>query len=180
MAVPLERLAALARHFPADAEISHHRRRPRGNGHLRQVRVQAAGVSDRRLCRRGMRSARKPAASSLMPRSRATCLPDRRLRPRTDDSRPYLNGIFLHNAGDNLVAVATDGFRLCRVTAPATTDALDGSVADHPERDGENHRSPARQCVRQRDAAPIRTAVLGRGHGIRARHHADRCDLSRL
>ena len=36
-------------------------------------------------------------------------------------SRPYLRGIFLHNAGDNLVAVAADGFRFCRVTTPATT-----------------------------------------------------------
>ena len=56
-----------------------------------------------------------------MPRSRATCLPGRRLRPRTEESRLYLNGIFLHNAGDDLAAVATDGFRLCRVTTPATT-----------------------------------------------------------
>jgi DNA polymerase-3 subunit beta len=36
-------------------------------------------------------------------------------------SRPYLRGIFLHNTGDNLVAVAADGFRFCRITTPATT-----------------------------------------------------------
>ena len=38
-----------------------------------------------------------------------------------DPARHYLNGLFLHNVDDNLVAVATDGYRLVRITTPATT-----------------------------------------------------------
>jgi DNA polymerase-3 subunit beta len=37
----------------------------------------------------------------------------------TEQTRYYLNGILLHHAGGNLVAVATDGHRLARVAVPA-------------------------------------------------------------
>ena len=179
MAVRLERLADLARHFPADAEI-------------------AIAADDRAATVTSGRSRFKlpvfPIADLLEPRILgeetgrveldAKIARDLFARPAfaaaDEASRPYLRGIFLHNTGDNLVAVAADGFRFCRVTTPATTTLSHGSLADHPERDGEDHQSPARQRVRQRDAAPIRTAVLGRGRGIRGRQHEGRFDLSRL
>lgn len=37
----------------------------------------------------------------------------------TEETRYYLNGVYLHKDGDNLVAVATDGHRLARATAAA-------------------------------------------------------------
>lgn len=40
----------------------------------------------------------------------------------TEETRYYLNGVFLHNPGSALVAVATDGHRLSRHTAPAVGD----------------------------------------------------------
>lgn len=36
----------------------------------------------------------------------------------SEETRYYLNGIHLHEAGENLVAVATDGHRLARMTVP--------------------------------------------------------------
>ena len=40
----------------------------------------------------------------------------------TEETRFYLNGVFLHNPGSALVAVATDGHRLSRHTAPTVGD----------------------------------------------------------
>lgn len=40
----------------------------------------------------------------------------------TEEARYYLNGVFLHNPGSALVAVATDGHRLSRHTAPTVGD----------------------------------------------------------
>ena len=120
MAVPLERLADLARHFPADAEIT-------------------ITADDRAATVTSGRSRFKlpvfPIADLLEPHILgeetgrveldAKIARDLFARPAfaaaDEASRPYLRGIFLHNTGDNLVAVATDGFRLCRVTTPATT-----------------------------------------------------------
>jgi DNA polymerase III subunit beta len=36
----------------------------------------------------------------------------------TEETRYYLNGVYLHHAGGELVAVATDGHRLAKVTSP--------------------------------------------------------------
>ena len=47
-----------------------------------------------------------------------------------EETRYYLNGIYLHSAGENLAAVATDGHRLGLVTIPLPSgaDALQGSI----------------------------------------------------
>ena len=128
VAVPLERLAALMRHFPAEAEITI--------------------VADDRaaMITAGNSSFRLPVfpiADLLQPHilgKETGCVEldakiarDLFARPAfaaaDDASRPYLRGIFLHNTGDDLAAVTTDGFRLCRVTAPATTAlSLDRSL----------------------------------------------------
>jgi DNA polymerase-3 subunit beta len=39
----------------------------------------------------------------------------------TEETRYYLNGIFLHHAGENLVAVGCDAHRICYITTPAAT-----------------------------------------------------------
>jgi DNA polymerase-3 subunit beta len=41
----------------------------------------------------------------------------------TDETRYYLNGVYLHPAGDRLVAVATDGHRLARCSCPLPAGA---------------------------------------------------------
>ena len=64
---------------------------------------------------------RKPAASRLDAKIARDLFARPAFAAADDASRPYLRGIFLHNTGDNLVAVAADGFRFCRVTTPATT-----------------------------------------------------------
>jgi DNA polymerase III subunit beta len=120
VAVRLEGLADLARHFPADAEI-------------------AIAADDRAATVTSGRSRFKlpvfPIADLLEPRLLgeetgrveldAKIARDLFARPAfaaaDEASRPYLRGIFLHNAGDNLVAVAADGFRFCSITTPATT-----------------------------------------------------------
>ena len=81
VAVPLERLAALVRHFPADAEIAitaDDRAATVTSGKAR-FKLPVFPIAD--LLERHVLG-EKPAASSLMPRSPATCLPGRRLRPR--------------------------------------------------------------------------------------------------
>jgi DNA polymerase III subunit beta len=120
MAVPFDRLAALARQFPADTEI------------VITADDRAATVTS------GKSRFRLPVfpiadlpARHVLGEQTACVEHDARVardlfsRPAfaaaTEDSRLYLNGVFLHNAGDNLAAVATDGFRLCRVTAPVAT-----------------------------------------------------------
>ena len=119
MAVPLEQLADLVRHFPAEAEIT-----IAADDRAATVTSGKSGSSCRcfrsPICRSRISSVRKPAASNSMPGSPATCF-QAGVRGLGRRSRPYLRGIFLHNNGDNLVAVAADGFRLCRVTTPATT-----------------------------------------------------------
>ena len=120
VAMRLEGLADLVRHFPADAEI-------------------AIAADDRAATVTSGRSRFKlpvfPIADLLEPRILgketgrveldAKIVRDLFARPAfaaaDEASRPYLRGIFLHNTGDNLVAVAADGFRFCRVTTPATT-----------------------------------------------------------
>ena len=67
----------------------------------------------------------------------------------TEATRLYLNGIFLHSVGDDLVAVATDGYRLCRVTTPATTTLSTDRSLIIAERDG---RRPSTACSAVRPA----------------------------
>ena len=119
VAVPLERLAALARHFPADAELD-----ISADDHAATI---AAGRSRFKL----------PVfpIADLLPRHalgeetgcvelEATIARDLFVRPAfaasTDESRHYLAGIFLHSDADHLAAIAADGHRLCFITAPAT------------------------------------------------------------
>jgi DNA polymerase-3 subunit beta len=128
VAVPLERLAALARQFPADTEIVI-------TADDRAATV-TSGKSRFRLP--VFPIAALPARHALGEQTGCVVLDakiarDLFARPAfaasTDDSRFYLKGICLHHAGEDLVAVTTDGFRLCRVTAPATTAlSLDRSL----------------------------------------------------
>ena len=128
MAVPLERLAGLVRHFPATPKspsplTTAPQRSPAAN----------PGSSCRCFrfptCRSGMCSARKPAGSILMPRPHASCFRRPAFAASVEESQLYLNGVFLHNAGDFLAAVAIDGYRLCLVTTPAaTTLSIDRSL----------------------------------------------------
>lgn len=48
----------------------------------------------------------------------------------TEETRYYLNGVYMHCAGDRLVTVATDGHRLARATiaAPDAADAMPGII----------------------------------------------------
>lgn len=46
----------------------------------------------------------------------------------TEETRYYLNGIYLHQAEGRLVAVATDGHRLARLIGPETADFLAGGI----------------------------------------------------
>jgi DNA polymerase III subunit beta len=120
MAVPLDRLAVLARQFPADTEIvitADDRAATVTSGKSR-FRLPVFPIAD------------LPARHVLGEQTSIVELDARVARDlfsrpafaaATEDSRLYLNGVFLHNAGDNLAAVATDGFRLCRVTAPVAT-----------------------------------------------------------
>lgn len=52
----------------------------------------------------------------------------------TEETRWFLNGVFLHRAGNLLVAVATDGLRLAKreMPLPAGADALEGSIVPNP------------------------------------------------
>ena len=120
VALPAERFAELARHFPADAEIT-------------------ITSDDRTATVTYGRSRYKlpafPAADLLEPHILggetgrveldAKIARDLFARPAfaaaNESSRPYLRGICLHNTGYNLLAVAADGFRFCRITTPATT-----------------------------------------------------------
>jgi DNA polymerase III subunit beta len=120
VAVPAERLADLARHFPADAEITI------------TSDDRAAAVT---CGRSGFRLPVFPIVNLLQPHIPgketgrveldAKIARDLFARPAfaipDGKDRPYLAGVFLHNVGDKVVAVATDTYRLCRVTTPATT-----------------------------------------------------------
>lgn len=48
----------------------------------------------------------------------------------TEETRYYLNGVYMHCAGDRLVTVATDGHQLARATiaAPDAADAMPGII----------------------------------------------------
>ena len=87
-----------------------------------ESRIQVAGVSGpRRSAWSRISSVAKPAASSSMPGSPATCLRGRHLRPANRSIPPVPPWLCLHNTDYNLLAVAADGFRFCRITTPATT-----------------------------------------------------------
>ncbi|MBR0719393.1 DNA polymerase III subunit beta [Bradyrhizobium liaoningense] len=120
VAVPLDMLAALMRHFPAAEEVviaADHR-----------AAAIAAGNSSFRLPVFPITDLPEPLV--LGPETGCVELDagvarDLFARPAfaaaDDASCPYLNGILLHNVDDQLVAVATDGFRFCRVTTPAAS-----------------------------------------------------------
>ena len=120
VAVPFERLAALAGHFPADAELT--------IGCDGMIATVASGRSRFKLPvfplsdmlerhilgeETGCVELDAKAARDLFARPAFAA--------SSEATRYYLNGIFLHSVGDDLVAVATDGYRLCRVATPATT-----------------------------------------------------------
>jgi DNA polymerase III subunit beta len=120
MAVPLDRLAALARQFPADAELAiiaddHAATVTSGKSRFRLPVFPIADLAARHVLgeETGCVEIDAKIARDLFARPAFAAA--------TDESRLYLNGVFLHNAGDNLAAVAIDGFRLCRITTPATT-----------------------------------------------------------
>jgi DNA polymerase-3 subunit beta len=128
VAVPLERLAALVRHFPADAEIAitaDYRAATvtSGKARFKLPVLRIADLLERHALgeQTGCVELDAKIARDLFARPAFAA--------STEASRFYLKGICLHNAGDDLVAVTTDGFRLCRVTAPATTTlSLDRSL----------------------------------------------------
>jgi DNA polymerase-3 subunit beta len=122
VAVPLERLVSLVRNFPADVEIT----------------ITADNNNNTATVKSGGSKFHLPVfpiadmLQSLVLGEETGCVEleakiarDLFFRPAfaasTDGSRAYLAGVFLHNVGDNLVAVATDVHRLCRVTTPVAT-----------------------------------------------------------
>jgi DNA polymerase-3 subunit beta len=120
VAVRLERLAGLTRHFPADAEIAiaaDDRTATVTSGRSRFLLpvFPIADLPEPHILgeETGRVELDAKVARDLFARS-AFAAAD-------EASRPYLRGIFLHNTSDNLVAIAADGFRFCRVTTPATT-----------------------------------------------------------
>jgi DNA polymerase-3 subunit beta len=120
MAVPLERVADLARHFPADAELAivtddSAATVTSGKSRFRLPVFPIADLPERHVLGEESGSVELDAkiARDLFARPAFAI--------STEETRYYLNGIFLHNTGGNLAAVATDGFRLCRVTTPVTT-----------------------------------------------------------
>jgi DNA polymerase-3 subunit beta len=120
------RLAALAGGFPSKAEIT----------------IQADGPTARVACDRShfrlpaMAVENLPARPTLaeengcveLAREKAIALFARPLfAASAEQTRYYLCGVQLHDADDGLVAVATDGYRLARVTIPGAA----GLSADH-------------------------------------------------
>jgi DNA polymerase-3 subunit beta len=119
MAVPLERVADLARHFPADAELAivaddSTATVTSGKSRFKLPVFPIADLPERHELgeETGRVELDAKTARDLFARPAFAA--------STEESRFYLNGIFLHNTGGNLAAVATDGFRLCRVTTPVT------------------------------------------------------------
>ena len=109
VALPAERFADLARHFPADADTL--RGRPRGHGHLRQgFKLPVFPFSDlpARLAFAGC-DRREPAPPAFL----HSDADHSRRSPPTDTGLPY------HGSGRDA--------------------ALKGSLADHRERDDEGH-----------------------------------------
>ena len=116
----LERLADLVRHFPADAEISiaaddRAATVTSGRSRFKLPVFPIPDLPERHIL--GEESGRVELDARI-----ARDLFARPAFAAADEvSRPYLRGIFLHNTGDNLVAIAADGFRFCQFTTPATT-----------------------------------------------------------
>jgi DNA polymerase III subunit beta len=115
VAVPLERLAALVRHFPADTELAitaddHAAAVTSGKARFKLPVFPLPDLPERHVLgeETGCVELDAKIARDLFARPAFAAA--------TDENRLYLNGVFLHNAGDNLAAVAIDGFRLCRVT----------------------------------------------------------------
>jgi DNA polymerase-3 subunit beta len=119
MAVPLARLAGLVAHFQADAEIT--------------ITADDKGAT----ITSGRSKFRLPVIPledlpQTLELGEATgCVEievkaarDLFMRPQfavsDEPTRYYLNGIFLHHVGEDLVAAASDGARVCFTTTPAT------------------------------------------------------------
>ena len=120
VAVPLERLAGLARHFPADAEIAitaddNAATVTSGKSRFKLPVFPIPDLPERHVLgeETGRVELDAKIARDLFSRPAFAAA--------TEESRLYLNGVFLHNVGDDLAAVAIDGYRLCRVTTPAAT-----------------------------------------------------------
>jgi DNA polymerase-3 subunit beta len=119
-AVPLERLADLAQHFPTDAEIviacnDNGATVTSGKARFKLPVFPLPDLPERHILgeETGRVELDAKAVRELFSRPAFAA--------STEASRFYLNGIFLHSVGDDLVAVATDGYRLCRITAAAAT-----------------------------------------------------------
>ena len=120
VAVPLERLAALVRHFPADAEITiaaddRAATITSGKSRFKLPVIAVADLPERHIL------GEETGRVELDAKTARDLLSRPAFAAADEASRPYLRGIFLHNTGGNLVAVGADGFRLCRITTPATT-----------------------------------------------------------
>ena len=80
----------------------------------------------------------------------------------TEETRYYLNGIYLHVADSEgtqvLRAVATDGHRLARVEEPLPEGAAAHARRDHPAQDGERAAQAARRGQRRRGNRAVRHA----------------------
>jgi DNA polymerase III subunit beta len=120
VAVPFERLAALAGHFPADAELTIGcdgtiATVASGRSRFKLPVFPLSDMLERHILgeETGCVELDAKAARDLFARPAFAA--------SSEATRYYLNGIFLHSVGDDLVAAATDGYRLCRVATPATT-----------------------------------------------------------
>ncbi|MCG2632853.1 DNA polymerase III subunit beta [Bradyrhizobium sp. WYCCWR 13023] len=120
VAMPFERLANLLRHFPAEKEIT--------IGADDRAAVITAGRSRFKLPVVALSELRQPFALGVetgRAELDAKVARDLFTRPAfaaaSDVSRAYLSGILLHSNGKDLIAAATEGLRLCRVTASVPT-----------------------------------------------------------
>jgi DNA polymerase-3 subunit beta len=131
LAVSAERLAALAAGFPHDATVELRVEGP--------VAIVACGRSRYRLPTVPLEDL--PPLLALaeevgrveLAREEALALLSRPAFAASDEeTRYYLNGIQMHNDGDDLAAVATDGHRLCKlVVRNASGLSLDRSLIIH-------------------------------------------------
>ncbi|EHQ99493.1 DNA polymerase III subunit beta family protein [Bradyrhizobium sp. WSM471] len=120
LALPLEPLAALLRHFPPNTEIAitaddHAAMLTVGQSSFKLPVVPIANLREPLLM--GVETGRVEldAKTTLGLFARPA------FAAAHDASRGYLNGILLHSTTESLVAVAADGVRYCRVTTPAAT-----------------------------------------------------------
>ena len=119
---------------------------------------------------------RRHAAAPVQPVRRTTLrgLIDRtRFAISTEETRYYLNGIYLHAADSDgtkvLRAVATDGHRLARVEEPLPDGAGGHARRDRAAQDGRR----AAQAARRGQRRGRRRAVRHPHPVPRRRHHAD-------